>query len=150
MAMASVAIAVWRRPMPATVQVQPAGIERAKCRRFSGVAAEAPGTPRTKSKCAGGVSSPFAKRTSAVPSMPSSKISSSGTIPLPRMRSRIVRIVGSEFSKMSSPKLQVPSVSVAMSGLRTSAAMRSSTPMPTAPPVENCWMIGQRDRIAAE
>ena len=67
-----------------------------------------------------------------------------------RIRSRIVRIVGSEFSKMSSPKLQVPSVSVAMSGLSDSASMRSSTPMPTAPPVENCWMIGQRARIAAE
>ena len=67
-----------------------------------------------------------------------------------RMRARIVRIVGSEFSKMSSPKLQVPSVSVAISGLSSSAAMRSSTPMPTAPPVENCWRIGQRARIAAE
>ena len=52
--------------------------------------------------------------------------------------------------KTSSPKLQVPSVSVAISGRRSRASIRSSTFMPTAPPVENCRTIGQRARIASE
>ena len=149
MAIATVASGSCMRPAPATDQVQPAGSARTQSTRFSTDASSAPGTPSTKSTCAGRRMTPSAARRFALATCPRSNTSSSGITPYASMRAAIPRMIGKLFSNTSSPKLTVPQVSVAISGRRTSGAARSSGVIPIAPPVENWTIRSPASRIAA-
>ena len=71
----------WAGPIPATVQVAPAGMLFLRCTRFSIVAGMAPLSPITKSKCSGVSASPFSASSTALRIMQTSKISISGLMP---------------------------------------------------------------------
>ena len=125
------------RPVPETVKVAFCGRLLTRNSRLVWVAAIPPLTPMTKLKCSGCGMTPFAASLNVMSTMPLSNTSHSGlTFFSVICRAKFI-IVFSVLTKMSSPpKLQVPQSSVAVSGFRARGCKRSSSLMPTAPPVD--------------